>query len=116
MTVVYNGVANKSSILPNCRPNFFEATNLHVIILNTNFYRYPDLDKMGTFEIFKNSNKPSQSFTTFTNPSQPSQILSQSSQPSQSPFKSFQPPQPFQPSQPFQPPQTLDSTTKSTIK
>ena len=50
---IYNGVANKSSILPNCRPNFFEATNLHVIILNTIFLKYPDLDKMGTFEIFK---------------------------------------------------------------
>ena len=25
---IHKGIVNKSSIIPNCRPNFFEATNL----------------------------------------------------------------------------------------
>ena len=57
---IYNGVANKSSIVPNCRPNFFDATNLYVIILNASFYQYPNLDKMGYFEISNFNNKPIQ--------------------------------------------------------
>lgn len=57
---IHNGVANKSSIVPNCRPNFFDATNLYVIILNTDFYQYPNLDKMGYFEISNFDNKPIQ--------------------------------------------------------
>ena len=55
---IHTGVANKSSIVPNCRPNFFDATNLYVIILNTDFYQYPNLDKMGYFEISNFDNKP----------------------------------------------------------
>ena len=55
---IHTGVANKSSIVPNCRPNFFDATNLYVIILNIDFYQYPNLDKMGYFEISNFDNKP----------------------------------------------------------
>jgi len=80
---IYNGVANKSSILPNCRPNFFEATNLHVIILNTIFLKYPDLDKMGTFEIFKNSNKPSNPPPQIPPPQIPQQPIPQQPIPQQ---------------------------------
>ena len=46
---IYNGVINKSDVVPNCRPNFFDATNLYVIILNTNFIRYPNLGQFGSF-------------------------------------------------------------------
>ena len=90
---IYNGVANKSSILPNCRPNFFEATNLHVIILNTIFLKYPDLDKMGTFEIFKNSNKPSNPPPQIPPPQIPQQPIPQQPNPYKLPnFRNSAPP------------------------
>ena len=38
----YNGVINQSSMIPNCRPNFYDASNLYVIILDTDFITYPN--------------------------------------------------------------------------
>ena len=46
----YNGVINQSSMIPNCRPNFYDASNLYVIILDTDFITYPT--KMGEFTIY----------------------------------------------------------------
>ena len=48
---IHKGIVNKSSIIPNCRPNFFEATNLYVIILDTDFLKYPNIEELGTFTL-----------------------------------------------------------------
>lgn len=37
----FNGVVNRSSNIPNCRPNFFEQTNLYVITLDSKWNGYP---------------------------------------------------------------------------
>jgi len=41
------GVADTSCVIPNCRPNFCEATGLYVITLWSNWYGYPSPDKPG---------------------------------------------------------------------
>ena len=54
------GVVNKSSNVPNCRPNFFDKTNLYVITLYTQWNGYPPLDSLGKINIIgmnDNSNK-----------------------------------------------------------
>ncbi|MDC0231216.1 hypothetical protein OAK19_04555 [Aureispira] len=80
----YNGVINQSSMIPNCRPNFYDASNLYVIILDTDFITYPT--KMGEFTIYDPSTPLSTSTSTpqttcgqprpTSTPKQPSKIPS----------------------------------------
>jgi hypothetical protein len=41
------GVVDKSSYVPNCRPNFFEKTGLYVVTLYSNWYGYPNVGMNG---------------------------------------------------------------------
>ena len=45
------GTVNKSSDIPNCRPNFFEKTNLYVITLYAEWNGYPPIDQLGTINV-----------------------------------------------------------------
>jgi hypothetical protein len=46
------GVVDKSSNIPNCRPNYFEKTGYYVITLYGTWNGYPTPDKLGTV-VFK---------------------------------------------------------------
>jgi hypothetical protein len=51
VTRTFDGVVNKSSNVPNCRPNYFAATGNYVITLKTEWKGYPknsDLKNLGT--------------------------------------------------------------------
>lgn len=52
-TKIYDGtvwaIMDKSSVVPNCRPNFFEATNLYVLTLLATWNGYPPSD--GSFTL-----------------------------------------------------------------
>ena len=51
VTHTFDGVVNKSSDVPNCRPNYFAATGNYVITLMTEWRGYPknsDLKNLGT--------------------------------------------------------------------
>lgn len=41
------GVVDKSSFIPNCRPNFYEKTGYYVITLWSNWYGYPNPNNLG---------------------------------------------------------------------
>ena len=38
---IFIGTVDKSSVVPNCRPNFYNATDLYVVTLHTFWYGYP---------------------------------------------------------------------------
>jgi hypothetical protein len=40
------GIVNESSNVPNCRPNFFDKTGYYVITLYSDWYGYPESDKL----------------------------------------------------------------------
>lgn len=42
------GVVDKSSNVPNYRPNYFENTGYYVVSLHANWYGYPHPNKLGT--------------------------------------------------------------------
>ena len=42
------GIVNKSSNMPNCRPNFYNKSGLYVITLQTTWVDYPKFEKLGT--------------------------------------------------------------------
>jgi hypothetical protein len=46
------GIVNKSSNVPNCRPNFYNKTGLYVITLDTTWVDYPKFEKLGTVKFY----------------------------------------------------------------
>jgi len=46
------GIVSKSSISPNCRPNFYNKTGLYVVTLMANWYGYPEPNKTGNAKFF----------------------------------------------------------------
>jgi|TARA_B110000259_G_C14033479_1_gene407891 hypothetical protein len=48
------GLVSKSSNTPNYRPNFFDATDLYVITLISNWYGYPDVNLLGSVNFSNN--------------------------------------------------------------
>ena len=50
-TSIIPGVVNQSSIIPNCRPNFFNKNGYYIITLDCGWYGYPDPDRLGYVSI-----------------------------------------------------------------
>jgi len=53
----YNGnkmisFVDQSAYIPNCRPNFYDKTDLFVITLGSSWLGYPSHDKLGTVKFF----------------------------------------------------------------
>jgi hypothetical protein len=46
------GIVNKSSQVPNCRPNFFAQTGDFIITLNLEWMGYPSPNKLGNVTIY----------------------------------------------------------------
>ena len=46
------GIVNKSSQVPNCRPNFFSQTGDYIITLNLEWMGYPSPNKLGNVTIY----------------------------------------------------------------
>lgn len=46
------GIVNKSSNMPNCRPNFYNKSGLYVITLETTWVDYPKFEKLGTVKFY----------------------------------------------------------------
>ena len=46
------GSVNKSSAVPNCRPNFYNDTGYYIVTLYTDWYGYPDDSSLGTATFF----------------------------------------------------------------
>lgn len=63
------GIVNSSCCTPSCRPNFCEQTGLYVITLWSNWYGYPEPDKLGTVKFFGMLGQPEQ-----LEPKQPKQL------------------------------------------
>ena len=63
------GIVDKSSSIPNCRPNFFDKTGYYVITLIGTWNGYPDPDKLGvvTFEGFNVGSDNKLYMTNMTN-------------------------------------------------
>jgi len=49
---VIPGRVDQSSFVPNCRPNFFYYNGYYVITLNSNWYGYPNPNKLGKAIIY----------------------------------------------------------------
>jgi hypothetical protein len=48
------GEVNKSSAVPNCRPNFFNDTGLYVVILYCDWNGYPNTQTLGNASFYNN--------------------------------------------------------------
>ena len=46
------GIVNVSSLVPNCRPNFFSETGLYVVELQSSWNGYPSEQNLGTVKLF----------------------------------------------------------------
>jgi len=56
---LHRGIIDLSRNIPNCRPDFFDQTQLYVLILpDTSFTQYPNKNQMGSFKISSNIYPP----------------------------------------------------------
>ena len=56
---LHRGIIDLSRNIPNCRPDFFDQTQLYVLILpDTSFTQYPNKNQMGSFKISSNLYPP----------------------------------------------------------
>lgn len=48
---VYNATIDRSSDIPNCRPNFYDATQLYIATLDTFFNYFPESHRLGRISL-----------------------------------------------------------------
>jgi hypothetical protein len=79
------GIVDKSSYVPNCRPNFFEQTGYYVVTLWSNWYGYPNVDMNGEVK-FLGLKEPDNS-TPLPAPEKPQEKIYPKINPTKSSFK-----------------------------
>jgi len=72
---IISGTVDKSYYIPNCRPNFYEKTGFYVVTLWSNWYGYPDPEKMGMVKFSGMKNVQDDSYNQSKSPVLPQKAL-----------------------------------------